>query len=198
MTGPPPSPTPYAGMAEAWASDAGLAYGPLARHLLSRTGADLRGLHALDAGAGTGAAGDALRAAGAQVVAVDLELDMVRYGRPAGPVVAADITALPFPDCPFDLGVAAFVVNHLEHIDWGDAMVTDPYYELAALHLGTFHADKDLLRVFLDAYGWPVDAHFARRAMQTALMHRFDVLSDVAGQLVQADTFDQLAEHLWL
>jgi ubiquinone/menaquinone biosynthesis C-methylase UbiE len=110
-----PSTRAYAGMAEVWAVDAALAYAPLARHLVSRAGADLRGRRALDAGAGTGAAGDALRAAGARVVAVDLEVDMVRYGLAAGPALAADVTALPFRDSRFDLAVAAFVVNHLEH-----------------------------------------------------------------------------------
>jgi SAM-dependent methyltransferase len=49
------------------------------------------------------------------VVAVDLEMDMVRYGLSAGPAVAADVTALPFRDSLFDLAVAAFVINHLEH-----------------------------------------------------------------------------------
>jgi ubiquinone/menaquinone biosynthesis C-methylase UbiE len=110
-----PSARAYAGMAEVWAADAALAYAPLARHLVSRAGADLRGRRALDAGAGSGAAGDALRAAGARVVAVDLEVDMVRYGLAAGPALAADVTALPFRDSCFDLAVAAFVVNHLEH-----------------------------------------------------------------------------------
>jgi ubiquinone/menaquinone biosynthesis C-methylase UbiE len=102
-------------MAEVWAADAALAYGPLARHLVGRAGPDLRGCLALDAGAGSGVAGDALRAAGARVVAVDLEVDMVRHGLAAGPALAADVTALPFRDSCFDLAVAAFVVNHLEH-----------------------------------------------------------------------------------
>ena len=105
----------YAGMAEVWAADAALAYAPLARHLVGRADLDLRGRSALDAGAGSGAAGDALRAARARVVAVDLEVDMVRYGLAAGPALAADVTALPFRDSCFDLAVAAFVVNHLEH-----------------------------------------------------------------------------------
>jgi ubiquinone/menaquinone biosynthesis C-methylase UbiE len=110
-----PAARAYAGMAEVWAADAALAYAPLARHLVSRAGADLRGRRALDAGAGSGAAGDALRVAGARVVAVDLEVDMARHGLAAGPAVAADVTALSFRDSRFDLAVAAFVVNHLEH-----------------------------------------------------------------------------------
>ncbi|WP_051247337.1 class I SAM-dependent methyltransferase [Nocardioides halotolerans] len=102
---------PYAGQAEAWADGAALAYGPLARHLVARSPFEVAGVRALDAGAGSGAAGDALRAAGAQLVSADREPDMARWV--AGPAVAADVTALPFRDGAFDLVVAAFVVNHL-------------------------------------------------------------------------------------
>jgi hygromycin-B 7''-O-kinase len=38
-------------------------------------------------------------------------------------------------------------------IDFGDAMVGDLHYELAALHLDLFDCDKRLLRQFLDHYG---------------------------------------------
>lgn len=115
MTGEPVPPlaTPYAGMAEAWATDAALAYAPLARHLVARSPVPARGALALDAGAGSGAAGAALRAAGARVVAVDLEFDMARYGLGSGPALLGDVTALPFAGGRFDLSVAAFVINHL-------------------------------------------------------------------------------------
>ena len=59
--------TGYAGMADAWATGAVLAYGPLARHLVDRVPTPLPGSLALDAGAGSGVAGDALRASGARV-----------------------------------------------------------------------------------------------------------------------------------
>ena len=101
----------YAGLADTWASDASLAYGPMARHLVARSPFDLLGARALDAGAGSGVAGDALRACGARVVAADREFDMASYG--ARPAVTADVVALPFRDGSFDVVVAAFVVNHL-------------------------------------------------------------------------------------
>ena len=101
----------YAGLAEVWAADATLAYGPMARHLVDRAPFDLGGVRALDAGAGSGVAGDALRARGARVVAADREFDMASYG--ARPAVTADVTALPFRSGAFDVVVAAFVVNHL-------------------------------------------------------------------------------------
>jgi ubiquinone/menaquinone biosynthesis C-methylase UbiE len=103
----------YAGMADAWAADAALAYGPLARHLVARAPGPMLGAVALDAGAGSGLAGDALRALGARVVAADQEFDMARYGAQSGPAVTADVTALPFRADVFDVVVAAFVVNHL-------------------------------------------------------------------------------------
>ena len=73
----------------------------------------VRGALALDAGAGSGLAGDALRALGARVVAADREFDMAAYGAASGPAVAGDVTALPFRSGAFDVVVAAFVVNHL-------------------------------------------------------------------------------------
>jgi ubiquinone/menaquinone biosynthesis C-methylase UbiE len=101
----------YAGLAEVWAADAALAYGPMARHLVARAPHDVRGVRALDAGSGSGVAGDALRARGAHVVAADREFDMASYG--ARPAVTADVTALPFRSGAFDVVVAAFVINHL-------------------------------------------------------------------------------------
>jgi SAM-dependent methyltransferase len=101
----------YAGLAGVWATDAALAYGPLARHLVEHAPRILRGAVALDAGAGSGLAGEQLRARGAHVVSADREFDMASHV--AHPAVAADITALPFRAGCFDLVVAAFVINHL-------------------------------------------------------------------------------------
>jgi ubiquinone/menaquinone biosynthesis C-methylase UbiE len=107
----------YAGLAEVWAADAALVYGPMARHLVERAPFDVRGARALDAGAGSGVAGNALRARGAHVVAADREFDMAAYG--PRPAVTADVTALPFRGEAFDMVVAAFVVNHLPNATAG-------------------------------------------------------------------------------
>ncbi len=40
-------------------------------------------------------------------------------------------------------------------IDWGDAMTGNILYELVALYLDMFHADKHLLDIFTAAYGIP-------------------------------------------
>jgi ubiquinone/menaquinone biosynthesis C-methylase UbiE len=134
--------TGYAGMAEAWASGAALAYGPLARHLVARTPVPLRGARALDAGAGSGVAGDALRAGGAHVVSADREFDMAAYGALAGPAVTADVTALPFREQVFDVVVAAFVVNHLPHPVRGLAELRRVTRAGGAVLLSTFSEDR--------------------------------------------------------
>ena len=130
----------YAGMAEVWAAGAALAYGPLADHLVDRAPTPVDGVLALDAGAGSGVAGDALRARGAHVVAADREFDMAAYGAAAGPAVTADVTALPFRDEAFDVAVAAFVVNHL----------SDPAAGLAELRRVTRTGGAVLASTFSD------------------------------------------------
>ncbi len=54
-------------------------------------------------------------------------------------------------------------------IDWGDAALADPHYELAKLHLDLFAGDKALLRAFLEASGWQAAPDFAPRALAFAL-----------------------------
>ena len=77
-------------------------------------------------------------------------------------------------------------------IDWGDAMFTDRYYELAKLHLDTFGCDKSLLRVFLEASNWPVDKEFPRRSMAFALHRQATGLA----QHLTNDTFHKLPNLL--
>jgi len=104
----------YRGAADSWADDASLAYVPLARHLLARLEGRLPGRHALDAGAGTGAAGDLLRELGAEVVSVDLEPDMLRHQLGVrGHAVVGDVARLPLRSRHFDVVVAGFVLNHV-------------------------------------------------------------------------------------
>jgi ubiquinone/menaquinone biosynthesis C-methylase UbiE len=132
---------PYAGMAHAWAADATVVYAPLARHLIARLPpGQVRGALALDAGAGSGAAGDVLRERGASVVAADREFDMAAYAGTAGPAVTADVTAMPFRSGTFDVAVAAFVINHL----------TDPVSGMSELRRVTRPGGVVLVSVFSD------------------------------------------------
>ncbi len=132
--------TQYAGLAELWAADAALVYGPLARHLVDQCPVALVGALALDAGAGSGVAGDALRADGATVVASDREHDMAAFG--GCPAVTADITALPFRHDAFDVVAAAFVVNHLPDPVAGLAELCRVTRSGGAVLVSTFSSDR--------------------------------------------------------
>ena len=84
-------------------------------------------------------------------------------------------------------------------IDWGDTVVTDRHYELAALHFDVFRCDKELLRRFLAAYDWPTGEDFPRQALGLALLHRFDVFEPMASRLSlqEISTLDDLATELF-
>lgn len=82
-------------------------------------------------------------------------------------------------------------------IDWGDAMVTDPFYELGALHLGAFAGDRRLLERFLSGYGWRLDEGFADHALQVALMHEFDLFESISHLTRAASSLTALAKRLW-
>jgi hygromycin-B 7''-O-kinase len=84
-------------------------------------------------------------------------------------------------------------------IDWGNAVATDPYYELPALHLHTFQGDTHLLDEFFDGYGWDRPPDFARRAMSVTLLHEFNVLRGVSRSmdLASVASLRSLAAILW-
>lgn len=92
--------------------------------------------------------------------------------------------------------------NSLALIDFGDAMIGNFYYELVALHLDLFHGEKPLLAAYLDAYGLDEQARrqLPIRAMNMALLHRFDVLEPVFERepsLREVSTLEELADVLW-
>jgi ubiquinone/menaquinone biosynthesis C-methylase UbiE len=104
----------YDAVAADWAGGPEQVYTPLARALIGAAPFPVPGARVLDLGAGTGVAGRAALAAGAdRVVAADLAVAMLRRGARAQHPVAADAAALPFRDQAFDLVVAAFCLNHL-------------------------------------------------------------------------------------
>lgn len=94
-------------------------------------------------------------------------------------------------------------------IDWGDAMAADPHVELGKLHLDVFEGDKRLLRSLLDAYDWPVDDQFPRRALAMALRRHTQIHGqhgeggDMFYRLPEllegrrVETLDELAEVLF-
>ncbi len=92
--------------------------------------------------------------------------------------------------------------HSLALIDFGDAMPGNLYYELVALHLDLFHGDKRLLAAYLDAYGLdePARRQLPVRAMNMALLHRFNVLEPVFERdpgLRLIPTLNVLADVLW-
>ena len=84
-------------------------------------------------------------------------------------------------------------------IDFGDALIGNIFYELAALHLELFDGDRRLLQAFLQTYGSPPGPDFVRQAMVTSLMHQFDVYGPLfeKPELRRIRTLDELAECLW-
>lgn len=87
-------------------------------------------------------------------------------------------------------------------IDFGDALVGDWHYDLIALHMGLFHADKRLLRAFLDSYDpeQQVRATFAHIAMSYQLLRRFNGLERIFRKNPELHTLkslEELAEVLW-
>jgi ubiquinone/menaquinone biosynthesis C-methylase UbiE len=104
----------YAHSGRRWALGAELVYRPIAAELVAASPHPLAGRTVLDAGAGTGAAGSALTARQARVLAVDLSAGMLAWSAASRPPCAvADIRALPLAGGSVDDAVAAFVLNHL-------------------------------------------------------------------------------------
>ncbi len=87
-------------------------------------------------------------------------------------------------------------------IDFGDAMLGNIFYELAALHFDLFKCDKRLLTVFLESYCLSENnrQNFVCKAMHTALMHQFDLFDLLFKQHPQwreIQSLERLAAILW-
>jgi hygromycin-B 7''-O-kinase len=89
--------------------------------------------------------------------------------------------------------------QNLAIIDWGDTRLGNILYELVALHLGLFQADKDLLRACLDVYGLSdfYQQDFPRQALCMALLHQFPLPAQVSQPHQDARTLHELAESLF-
>ena len=77
-------------------------------------------------------------------------------------------------------------------LDWGDAAVTDPHYELVQLFFSTFRCDKALLGTFLEAADWEPGPDFANRVLACALRRQAVGLT----QHLSMDVFHALPEAL--
>jgi hypothetical protein len=89
--------------------------------------------------------------------------------------------------------------NTLAIIDWGDARIGNILYELVALHLGLFQADKQLLKICLDCYGLPdfYQQDFARKALCMLLLHQFPMPARVYAPFMHARNLNEIAQALF-
>lgn len=143
----------YDRSASAWRSGPAVLYAVLADALLARAPVDVAGGVVLDAGAGTGVAGDAARARGAaRVVGVDLAPAMLRAQPQA---VAADLARLPFRDGSFDLALAAFSIGHLAEpvAALRELRRVAPALSASAFAAGWTHPAKEVVERVLQAHG---------------------------------------------
>ena len=95
--------------------------------------------------------------------------------------------------------IGGTVWHPLAIIDWGDARVGNILYELVALHLDLFQADKHLLHSCLEVYGLSdfYCQDFPRKALSMVLLHQFPMPADIYAPHRDARTLQELAERLF-
>jgi hypothetical protein len=84
-------------------------------------------------------------------------------------------------------------------IDWGDTRLGNILYELVALHMDLFQADKHLLSVCLEQYGLPgfYKQDFPRKALCMLLLHQFPMSAQMYALYQDVQTLHELAEGLF-
>jgi SAM-dependent methyltransferase len=156
-----PTAAAYSAAGGVWQQGPGRIYDRLAEVVVGCSPVSVAGALALDLGAGTGAAGRALLAAGASaVVAVDAAHGMLAHDaatRP--PAVAADALRIPFSARRFGVTVAAFSLTHLLDPSTGlreAARVTDAEGAVitSAYAADDIHPVKAAVEEALRARGW--------------------------------------------
>jgi ubiquinone/menaquinone biosynthesis C-methylase UbiE len=183
----------------AWERGPARIYNRLATVVVSALPVPVDGASALDLGAGTGAATQALLAAGSEhVVAVDAAMGMLTHDagrRP--PAVAGDALALPFAAGAFDATVAAFSLNHLTDPAAGlreAARVT----RLGGGVVASAYADDDdhpvkhAVVAALTARGWKPEPWY--QALQTAAAPKLGTVAAARAAAVAAD-LDAEVDH---
>ena len=89
------------------------------------------------------------------------------------------------------------------YLDFGDAMIGHPDYEMVAPGLEIAGGDPELLRSLLNAAGYPENTHnhrLSRRLMAYTLIHRYVDLATVLSLVPQARnaaSLDELASLVW-
>jgi aminoglycoside phosphotransferase (APT) family kinase protein len=89
--------------------------------------------------------------------------------------------------------------DSLAIIDWGDARVGNILYELVALHIDLFQADKSLLYSCLKNYRLPdfYKQDFAHKALCMVLLHQFPMPAQIYAPHGGVKTLPELADRLF-
>lgn len=89
--------------------------------------------------------------------------------------------------------------ENLAVIDWGDARVGNILYELVALHIDLFQADKSLLHTCLKNYDLSdfYKHDFPHKAMCMVLLHQFPMAVQTYAPHGDVETLYELAERLF-
>lgn len=168
--------------AAAWRSGPAALYARLAGAMLDDAQLPLAGATVLDAGAGTGVAGEQAAARGAaRVVAVDLAPRMLP--RPPALAVGGDLLRLPFRDATFDVAVAAFSLGHAPDPvqALGELRRVARTLAASAFPVGWTHPAKDVVDGALAQRGHrPPDWYVAFKDGAEARVGAADRLADLA------------------
>ena len=105
----------YDRSARAWRAGPERIYNVLAEHLVARCPVPLRGVVAVDIGAGTGSVTYALQRAGARPIAIDISASMLAaITSTPMPAAVADATVLPVASKSVGVVTAGFCLSHLD------------------------------------------------------------------------------------
>lgn len=88
------------------------------------------------------------------------------------------------------------------YIDFDDALAGHAEWEFTTIHLGIFGCENELMRAFLQAYGWDgwQAERFSQRMMAYSLLHPwfdFSVWIEKLGGAERVASLEQLAAALW-
>lgn len=93
--------------------------------------------------------------------------------------------------------------NMVSYVDFGDAMIGHPDYEIVAPGVDIAKGDADVLRALLVAAGYPeseLDDCLRRRLMMYTLLHRYVKLGEVLPPIPQASgagDLEELSRIMW-
>jgi hygromycin-B 7''-O-kinase len=82
-------------------------------------------------------------------------------------------------------------------IDFGDAVVAHPDYELVTPMFFVVAERREAQRAFFDAMGFRCDAQASKRLMAWSAMHRFNALARYVGGPHDASTLEALRGRFW-